>query len=40
VEQAEPGALRDHARLLKGQGISLDQIAAKTGIPKASLHAT
>jgi DNA invertase Pin-like site-specific DNA recombinase len=28
----------EYARLLKGQGASLGQIAAKTGIPKTSLH--
>ena len=28
----------EYARLLKEQGSSLEQIAAKTGIPKASLH--
>jgi len=28
----------EFARLLKGQGHSLGQIAAKTGIPKTSLH--
>lgn len=28
----------EYARLLKEQGRSLGQIAAKTGIPKASLH--
>jgi hypothetical protein len=28
------------ACLLKGQGTSLGMIAAKTGIPKTSLHAT
>ncbi|MFJ1877700.1 MULTISPECIES: helix-turn-helix domain-containing protein [Streptomyces] len=28
----------EYARLLKGQGASLGQIAAKTGIPETSLH--
>jgi DNA invertase Pin-like site-specific DNA recombinase len=28
----------EYARLLKQQGTSLGQIAAKTGIPKTSLH--
>ncbi|MFE3447076.1 helix-turn-helix domain-containing protein [Nocardia sp. NPDC059180] len=28
----------DYARLLREQGDSLAQIAAKTGIPKTSLH--
>ncbi|QKW32536.1 recombinase family protein (plasmid) [Nocardiopsis flavescens] len=28
----------EYARLLKGQGASLGEIAAKTGIPKTSLH--
>jgi AcrR family transcriptional regulator len=28
----------EYARLLKGQGRSLGQIAARTGIPKTSLH--
>ncbi|MCI2420985.1 recombinase family protein [Saccharopolyspora sp. K220] len=28
----------EYARLLKGQGVSLGQIATKTGIPKTSLH--
>ncbi|MFE4674180.1 helix-turn-helix domain-containing protein [Streptomyces sp. NPDC056721] len=28
----------EYARLLKHQGTSLGQIAAKTGIPKTSLH--
>jgi len=28
----------EYARLLKAQGTSLGKIAAKTGIPKTSLH--
>jgi hypothetical protein len=28
----------EYARLLRGQGHSLGQITAKTGIPKSSLH--
>ncbi|WP_373024365.1 helix-turn-helix domain-containing protein [Streptomyces yangpuensis] len=28
----------EYARLLKQQGTSLGQLAAKTGIPKTSLH--
>jgi IclR helix-turn-helix domain len=28
----------EYARLLKGEGHTLGQIAAKTGIPKTSLH--
>ncbi|MGY0063748.1 recombinase family protein [Streptomyces sp. LZ34] len=35
---AHPADKIEYARLLKQQGISLGQIAAKTGIPKTSLH--
>ncbi len=35
---AHPADKIDYARLLKAQGVSLGQIAAKTGIPKTSLH--
>ena len=35
---AHPEEKIEYARLLKGQGGSLGQIAAKTGIPKTSLH--
>lgn len=35
---AHPEDKIDYARLLHGQGSSLGQIAAKTGIPKTSLH--
>ncbi len=35
---AHPPEKIEHARLLKAQGDSLAQIAAKTGIPKTSLH--
>jgi DNA invertase Pin-like site-specific DNA recombinase len=35
---AHPADKIEYARLLKDQGISLGQIAAKTGIPKTSLH--
>jgi DNA invertase Pin-like site-specific DNA recombinase len=35
---AHPAASIDYARLLHAQGASLGQIAAKTGIPKTSLH--
>lgn len=35
---AHPAEKIEYARLLKGQGSSLGQIAAKTGIPKSSLH--
>jgi len=35
---AHPAASIDYARLLHAQGTSLGQIAAKTGIPKSSLH--
>jgi DNA invertase Pin-like site-specific DNA recombinase len=35
---AHPEDKIDYARLLKEQGVSLGQIAAKTGIPKTSLH--
>ena len=35
---AHPADKIEYARLLKGHGDSLGQIAAKTGIPKASLH--
>lgn len=35
---AHPVDKIEYARLLKGQGDSLGQIAAKTGIPKTSLH--
>jgi DNA invertase Pin-like site-specific DNA recombinase len=35
---AHPEDKIEYARLLKGQGVSLGQIAAKTGIPKTSLH--
>ena len=33
-----PAAKIEYARLLKGPGSSLGQIAAKTDIPKTSLH--
>jgi DNA invertase Pin-like site-specific DNA recombinase len=35
---AHPPGKIEYARLLQGQGDSLGQIAAKTGIPKTSLH--
>jgi DNA invertase Pin-like site-specific DNA recombinase len=35
---AHPEDKIEYARLLKDQGVSLGQIAAKTGIPKTSLH--
>jgi DNA invertase Pin-like site-specific DNA recombinase len=35
---AHPADKIEYARLLKAQGVSLGQIAAKTGIPKTSLH--
>ncbi|GIH97743.1 recombinase family protein [Planobispora siamensis] len=35
---AHPADRIEHARLLQAQGDSLGQIAAKTGIPKTSLH--
>lgn len=35
---AHPADKIEYARLLKGQGASLGQIATKTGIPKTSLH--
>ncbi|MEU0565041.1 helix-turn-helix domain-containing protein [Nonomuraea sp. NPDC005983] len=35
---AHPVEKIDYARLLKAEGDSLAQIAAKTGIPKTSLH--
>jgi hypothetical protein len=35
---AHPADKIEYARLLKGQGASLGQIASKTGIPKTSLH--
>jgi DNA invertase Pin-like site-specific DNA recombinase len=35
---AHPAEKIEYARLLKAQGDSLGQIAAKTGIPKTSLH--
>jgi DNA invertase Pin-like site-specific DNA recombinase len=35
---AHPAEKIEYARLLKNQGVSLGQIAAKTGIPKTSLH--
>jgi DNA invertase Pin-like site-specific DNA recombinase len=35
---AHPAEKVEYARLLKGQGHTLGQIAAKTGIPKTSLH--
>jgi DNA invertase Pin-like site-specific DNA recombinase len=35
---AHPEEKIEYARLLSGQGSSLGQIAAKTGIPKTSLH--
>jgi DNA invertase Pin-like site-specific DNA recombinase len=35
---AHPADKIEYARLLKGQGTSLGEIAAKTGIPKTSLH--
>jgi DNA invertase Pin-like site-specific DNA recombinase len=35
---AHPTDKIEYARLLKGQGVSLGQIATKTGIPKTSLH--
>jgi DNA invertase Pin-like site-specific DNA recombinase len=35
---AHPADKIEYARLLKGQGTSLGEIAAKSGIPKTSLH--
>lgn len=35
---AHPADKVEYARLLNEQGASLGQIAAKTGIPKTSLH--
>ena len=35
---AHPADKIEYARLLKGRGDSLSQIAAKTGIPRTSLH--
>jgi hypothetical protein len=35
---AHPAEKIEYARLLKAQGSSLGVIAAKTGIPKTSLH--
>jgi hypothetical protein len=35
---AHPANKIEYARLLKGQGDSLGQIATKTGIPKTSLR--
>jgi AcrR family transcriptional regulator len=35
---AHPAEKIEYARLLKAQGTSLGKIAAKTGIPKSSLH--
>ncbi len=35
---AHPADKIEYARLLKNQGVSLGQIATKTGIPKTSLH--
>lgn len=35
---AHPAEKIEYARLLKDQGVSLGQIAAKTGIPKTSVH--
>jgi len=35
---AHPEDKIEYARLLRGHGDSLGQIAAKTGIPKTSLH--
>jgi DNA invertase Pin-like site-specific DNA recombinase len=35
---AHPEGKIEYARLLNGQGVSLGQIAAETGIPKTSLH--
>lgn len=35
---AHPADKIDYARLLTEQGSSLGQIAAKTGLPKTSLH--
>jgi DNA invertase Pin-like site-specific DNA recombinase len=35
---AHPADKIEYARLLRGQGHSYGQIAAKTGVPKASLH--
>jgi len=35
---AHPADKIEYARLLKAQGSSLGMIAAKTGIPKTSLH--
>jgi AcrR family transcriptional regulator len=38
-KRAVPSADKiEYARLLKGQGTSLGEITAKTGIPKTSLH--
>lgn len=35
---AHPADKIEYARLLKGRGGSLSQIAAKTGIPRTSVH--
>ncbi len=35
---AHPADKIEYARLLKGQDTSLGEIAAKSGIPKTSLH--
>lgn len=35
---AHPAGKIEYAQLLKAQGRSLGEIAAKTGIPKTSLH--
>jgi DNA invertase Pin-like site-specific DNA recombinase len=35
---AHPTDKIEYARLLRAEGISLSKIAAKTGIPKTSLH--
>ncbi|WP_326640002.1 recombinase family protein [Streptosporangium sp. NBC_01755] len=35
---AHPADKIEYARLLKAQGHTLGQVAAKTGIPKTSLH--
>ncbi|WP_431684177.1 helix-turn-helix domain-containing protein [Kitasatospora sp. KL5] len=35
---AHPADKIEYAKLLKNQGSSLGRIAAKTGIPKTSLH--
>jgi IclR helix-turn-helix domain len=38
LSAAHPADKIEYARLLKADGASLGKIAAKTGIPKTSLH--